>query len=62
MLSPFERTCLWWVSRGRTLAEIALIEGKNIAEIELYLERAVVSLNAGSIEQALEKEKLRQSD
>ncbi|TCU08628.1 hypothetical protein EV132_12614 [Rhizobium sullae] len=31
------------VSRGRTIAEIALLEGKSVREIELYLERALVA-------------------
>ncbi|QPB24797.1 hypothetical protein ISN39_35775 (plasmid) [Rhizobium sp. 007] len=62
MLPPFEKTCLLWISRGRTLAEIALIEGKSIAEIELYLKRALVSLDAKSIKEALEKVNLFKSD
>ncbi|MBX4892894.1 hypothetical protein J2J97_26455 (plasmid) [Rhizobium bangladeshense] len=62
MLSPSERTCLHWISRGWTLADIALIEGKGTAEIQACVERAVISLNAESLEQALEKAKLMRSD
>ena len=28
MLSPLEKACLQWVSQGRTLVEIASLEGK----------------------------------
>ncbi|NKL67517.1 hypothetical protein GFL96_37985 [Rhizobium leguminosarum bv. viciae] len=62
MLSPFERTCLHWISRGWTVADIALIEGKNTAEIHACVERAVKSLDAESVEQALEKVKFTRSD
>ncbi|MFF0923842.1 hypothetical protein ACFYE9_30380 [Rhizobium leguminosarum] len=62
MLSPFERTCLYWILRGWTVADIALIEGKDTAEIQACVERAVISLNAESLEQALEKAKLTRSD
>ncbi|TAU96574.1 hypothetical protein ELI38_11760 [Rhizobium leguminosarum] len=62
MLSPIERTCLHWISRGWTVADIALIEGKGAAEIQACVERAVISLNAESLEQALEKAKLTRSD
>ena len=62
MLSPLEKSCLRWVSQGRTLAEIGLLEGKSVAEIELYLERALVSLGAKSIKEAIEKANLSESD
>lgn len=44
------------------MADIALIEGKDAAEIQACVERAVISLNAKSLEQALEKAKLMRSD
>ncbi|WP_280950738.1 hypothetical protein [Rhizobium leguminosarum] len=44
------------------MADIALIEGKNIVEIQVCVERAVISLNAESVQQALEKAKLTRSD
>ncbi|CAN7655365.1 LuxR C-terminal-related transcriptional regulator [Pararhizobium sp. LjRoot238] len=62
MLSPFEKSCLRWISRGRTIAEIALLEGKSVSEIEHYLERALVALEAKSIKEAIEKANLSQSD
>lgn len=62
MVSPLEKTCLRWISQGRTLAEIALLEGKSVSEIELYLERALVSLEAKSVPEALEKANLPRPD
>lgn len=58
MISPFEQACLRWVSQGRTLAEIALLEGKSVTEIENYLKSALISLDAKSIEDALQKANL----
>ncbi|PDT00329.1 LuxR family transcriptional regulator [Rhizobium chutanense] len=58
MLSPLEKTCLRWISRGRTIAEIALLEGKTVTEIEGYLQRALATLKAGSTEEALDKANL----
>lgn len=55
MLSPLEKTCLRWVSRGKTHAEIALLEGKSVTEIELCLERVLVLLDAKSVEEAIVK-------
>ncbi|WP_413712565.1 LuxR family transcriptional regulator [Rhizobium sp. Rhizsp82] len=55
ILPPFEMTCLRWVARGKTLAEIALLEGKDVTEIELCLERAVAMLDAKSVEEAIVK-------
>ncbi|MDH6268118.1 DNA-binding CsgD family transcriptional regulator [Rhizobium sp. SG_E_25_P2] len=54
-LSPFEKACLRWISRGRTVAEIAFIEGKNVADIESCLENALAALKAKSIKEALQK-------
>lgn len=62
MLSPLERTCLRWVSQGRSVDEIARLEAKNIAEIEECLGQALVSLGAKSIEEALEKANLPGTD
>jgi len=55
MLSPLEKTCLQWISRGRTVAEIALLEGKSVGDIESYLQSAMVALDAKSIAQALRR-------
>ncbi|MGV4797416.1 MULTISPECIES: LuxR family transcriptional regulator [Rhizobium] len=62
MLSPLEKACLRWVSQDRPLAEIAMLEGKSVPEIELYLQRALVALEAKSIKQALQKANLSESD
>lgn len=48
MLSPFERACLRWVSKGKTRTEIAQLEGKSENEIEGYLRSALISLEAKS--------------
>ncbi|AYG63969.1 hypothetical protein CCGE525_34625 (plasmid) [Rhizobium jaguaris] len=61
-LSPFERSCLWWISVGRNVSEIALLEGKREAEICLCLDRAVARLGATSVEDALKKANLFRSD
>ena len=55
LLGPFELVCLRWLSRGKTLAEIALLEGKTVAEIEHQVERALVALDAKSAQEALAK-------
>ena len=55
MLPPFEKACLLWVSQGKSVAEVALLEGKSAAEIERYIECALVSLEAKTIKEALEK-------
>ncbi len=62
LLSPLEKTCLRWVAMGKTHAEIALLEGKSITEIELCLERALVMLDAKSVEEALGKANGSHSD
>jgi DNA-binding CsgD family transcriptional regulator len=54
-LSPFERTCLRWISRHRTVAEIALLEGKTVTDIENCLESALAAWNVRSLAEALEK-------
>lgn len=55
ILSPLEKTCLRWVSRGKTHAEIARLEGKSVTEIELCLEHVRVLLDAKSVEEAIVK-------
>ena len=55
MLSPLEKTCLRWASLGRTNAEIALLQGKSVTEVELCLERALALLDAKSVEEAIMK-------
>ncbi|MBB5577078.1 DNA-binding CsgD family transcriptional regulator [Rhizobium paranaense] len=62
MLSPLEKSCLRWVSRGKTHAEIAVLEGKSVTEIELCLERALILLDAKSVEEAIVKAERSHSD
>ncbi|MBY3171573.1 LuxR family transcriptional regulator [Rhizobium laguerreae] len=62
ILSPLEKTCLRWISGGRTVAEIASIEGKSVADIERCLQSAFVALKAKSIKEALQKADLSESD
>ncbi|NKM00998.1 LuxR family transcriptional regulator [Rhizobium leguminosarum bv. viciae] len=62
ILSPLEKTCLRWISRGRTVAEIASIEGKSVADIESCLQSALGALKAKSIKEALQKADLSKSD
>ncbi|WP_271044303.1 MULTISPECIES: LuxR family transcriptional regulator [Rhizobium/Agrobacterium group] len=62
ILSPVEKACLRWISRGMTVAEIATLEGKSVAIIENCLQSALVALKAKSIEEALQKADLGQSD
>ena len=44
-----------WISQGKSVAEVALLEGKCAAEFERYIECALVSLGAKTIEETLEK-------
>ncbi|OWV73553.1 hypothetical protein ATY75_30835 [Rhizobium sp. N122] len=62
MLPPLEMRCLRWVLLGKTHAETALLEGKSVTEIELCLERAVVMLDATSVEEAIVKANGSHSD
>ncbi|KEA04406.1 MULTISPECIES: hypothetical protein [Rhizobium/Agrobacterium group] len=54
-----KKACLRWESQRKTLSEIALLEGKSLIDIELCLERALVSLDAKSLEEAIEKAELQ---
>lgn len=62
ILSPLEATCLRWVSRGRTISEIASLEGKSVTDIENCLQRALLALEVKSIAEALQKAKLTARD
>lgn len=48
MLSPLEKSSLRWLSRARTITEIALLEGKSTREIEFCITRALSSLGMRS--------------
>ncbi|NTF91672.1 LuxR family transcriptional regulator [Agrobacterium rhizogenes] len=62
ILSPLETTCLRWVSRGRTIIEIASLEGKSVTDIENCLQRAQLALEVKSTTEALQKAKLTAPD
>nr|BAA97798.1 riorf87 [Rhizobium rhizogenes]BAB16206.1 riorf87 [Rhizobium rhizogenes] len=62
MLSPIEKTCLRWVSLGKTVDEIALLQGKSVVEIEGYLDQALGALEASTMQEALEKANLSEPD
>lgn len=62
MLSPREKACLRWIARGRTVAEIASLEGKSLADVESCLQSALVALKAKSIKEALQKADHSESD
>ncbi|NSY99305.1 LuxR family transcriptional regulator [Agrobacterium tumefaciens] len=61
-LSPLERTCLRWISRGRSVSEIASIEGRSVPDIEGCLQSALVALRAKSMREALQKVGISESD
>nr|WP_084438734.1 LuxR C-terminal-related transcriptional regulator [Shinella sp. HZN7] len=62
ILSPLEKSCIRWISRGRTVAEIASLEGKSVVDIESCLRSALRTLGAKSIAEALQKANLPQPD
>jgi DNA-binding CsgD family transcriptional regulator len=51
-LAPRERDCLRWAARGKTYAEIMLIEGLSNASVKTYLDTARHKLNAVNLPQA----------
>jgi DNA-binding CsgD family transcriptional regulator len=55
MLSPSETACISWISRGKSIAEIAALEGRTIEEIKGYLERARIALGAMTLSDAVER-------
>lgn len=55
MLSPLQKSCLRWLSKGRSLKDIARLEARSVSEIEDCLASAMVSLEAVTIEDALRK-------
>ncbi len=62
ILSPLEKTSIRWISRGRTVAEIASLEGKSVVEIENCLRSALRTLEAKSIAEVLQKANLPNPD
>ena len=49
LLSPLESSCMWWINAGRSLAEIAVIEGRSIEEIESCVRGAMLALSTNSL-------------
>jgi hypothetical protein len=47
------------MSQGRTIVEIATIEGKRVSDIELSVERAILSLGTKPLAEALELKRLK---
>ncbi len=58
-LSSFEIMLLRWVSEGKSIAEIAVIEGSDRVEIQAVLNQVVSTLDARSLREAIEKAKIR---
>ncbi|TJW00095.1 MAG: LuxR family transcriptional regulator [Mesorhizobium sp.] len=54
MLSPLEKSCLRWLSKGRSVKEIARLDAKSVNEIEECLTSAMASLEVKTIEDALQ--------
>ncbi len=57
-LPSFEIMLLRWVSEGKTVAEIAMIEGRDRVEIQSVLNQVVSTLGARSLLDAIEKAKV----
>ncbi len=55
LLSALEKSCLEWLSQGKKVYEISLLEGKSVIEVEICLGRTLIKLEARSIEDALSK-------
>jgi len=45
-LSPIEITCLRWAAEGRTMEEVAMIEGTSLSTVAFRLDNACLALNA----------------
>ncbi|TIU42738.1 LuxR family transcriptional regulator [Mesorhizobium sp.] len=54
MLSPLEKSCLRWLSKGRSVKEIARLDAKSVNEIEECVAGAMASLEVKTIEDALQ--------
>lgn len=57
MLSPIEKACLRWSSQGRNIRDIAMLAGRSVAEVELHLSNARISLGLVSLTDAVKKAK-----
>ena len=52
-LAPREHACLRWAARGKTYADIVLIEELSHASVKTYLDTARYKLNAVNLTQAV---------
>lgn len=52
-LSTMQASCLRWSAEGRTLKEVAQIEGISVSTVEFHLSNARLKLGACSIAQAI---------
>ncbi|AGS24554.1 hypothetical protein [Rhizobium etli] len=52
-LCPLQSACLLWLSRGKTIKEIADVEGQSVAVIERCIAGAMALLGVDNIEDAV---------
>ena len=58
-LAPIELACLRWLSNGKTVTQIALLEGLTGAEIDAHIASALKALGSKTILDALKSLDLR---
>ncbi|AYG64146.1 hypothetical protein [Rhizobium jaguaris] len=51
-LCPLQSACLLWLSRGKTIKEIAHVEGQSVAVIERCLADTLAVLGVDTLEDA----------
>ncbi len=54
-LAPIETVCLRWLAYGKTIEEIALLEGVTGAEIDTHIARALKALGSKFTSDAVKK-------
>ncbi|WP_230174614.1 helix-turn-helix transcriptional regulator [Rhizobium sp. CECT 9324] len=52
-LSPVQLVCLRWSAGGKTMKEVAMIEGISVSDVSFHLSNARGALGAVSIAQAI---------
>ena len=55
ILSPLEAACLRWIANGKSIRDIARLEGLEPIVVENCLRRAIDGLQAKSIKDAVDK-------
>jgi hypothetical protein len=53
VLSPWEQACIAWICHGKSVTEIAALEGKSVSQIERYLDQARIALGAVTLSEAV---------